>query len=719
MSVVFALLAGFITTTLVAGSDEADLSYHSIDYDAVVLPNGDFKVSEHLDYKLQERKDDDDNVKPWKQLYWQYTLDSAKTTNISDITVCNATTGETYEQIEPRNPSSVTSDTWNATYAKHWYIADVTNGVDDPQPFDPQTDGLDSTQSGQRKTVEIGWNIPVTDEADSLKFDITMTFHNAVTQYSDVTSFQWEPIAPENEVPAGKVTGTLHFPEGITTNTSWAWLHTKNTSDTKRTSDGSLNFTVYNLKSNGYIDVVAAYDSSVSSGVKRVADGERLDSLKADEARQEKEWHDSQRMRAIITLIIWIGTAVAGIALCVWGIIAVVRSNKASRYSGNLEYWRDQPGLSPASAVRLIDVVSSSKGTAQSRSMTATVLSLVVKHAIAIYPGPASIYRGIDMSQADAASLSSMIGADPAKMDATSKTSTLVILPAALNSRETLELSQSESSCLDLLIDISQRVGSPVFDFKQMKKACKGWETGHEVIDAYNKSCDNEFSLLGVTESRKWQYLLAGALTAALGIFAVGYNTRLDNLALALCMGLPLLLVGLFCMMAGAPLALTDRGQEYAGRCLGLKRYMHDFSDFSDRGTPDLTLWDWYMVYAAAFGISKRVLKELAKAYPQVSDPEWLDANAAGTLLYWNYRPYGWYSSGLGSGSVSGPMFGGDSFSPSFSDIGSQINSGFASVRSTIQAAAPSSSSGSDGSFFGGGFGGSSGGFGGGVSGGR
>ena len=32
------------------------------------------------------------------------------------------------------------------------------------------------------------------------------------------------------------------------------------------------------------------------------------------------------------------------------------------------------------------------------------------------------------------------------------------------------------------------------------------------------------------------------------------------------------------------------------------------------------------MVYAAAFGISDRVMRELAKAYPQVNDPAWLDA---------------------------------------------------------------------------------------------
>ncbi len=95
--------------------------------------------------------------------------------------------------------------------------------------------------------------------------------------------------------------------------------------------------------------------------------------------------------------------------------------------------------------------------------------------------------------------------------------------------------------------------------------------------------------------------------------------------------------------MAGAVTVLPTKARiSPAG--LGLKRYMEDFSNFTDRGTADLALWDWYMVYAAAFGISDRVMRELAKAYPQVNDPAWLDANASNSLFYWDLPPVGWYS---------------------------------------------------------------------------
>ena len=129
-------------------------------------------------------------------------------------------------------------------------------------------------------------------------------------------------------------------------------------------------------------------------------------------------------------------------------------------------------------------------------------------------------------------------------------------------------------------------------------------------------------------------------------------------------------------------------------------------------------------------------MRELAKAYPQVNDPAWLDANASNSLFYWNYRPYGWCSHrhngpfdhdaagqmDLGVGGPA-PAYGGTSFAGGFSDLGSQLNSGLADISSTISAAAPSADSGGDFSSFGSGggsgFGGSFGGSGGGSCGGR
>lgn len=143
----------------------------------------------------------------------------------------------------------------------------------------------------------------------------------------------------------------------------------------------------------------------------------------------------------------------------------------------------------------------------------------------------------------------------------------------------------------------------------------------------------------------------------------------------------------------------------------------------SGSGAADLALWDQYLVYTTAMGMSKRTLRELAKAYPQIQNPDWLDDNATDSLVYWNFR----YASigdthdgssrastgdGTGLGFGLGPADS-DHLGASFGgilDFGAQLGSGFNEISATIRGAAPASASidGSSGSFSGGGSGGGS-----------
>lgn len=698
-------VVAIILAVFVISGDEADLSYRSVDFDARLQSNGDIRFTEHLDYQLKRREDGNGDTKPWKQLYLTFKLRNQDLTNITDISVTNASTGEEYTQTDPQLPSGISDGTWDSTYAGHWYIADTTAGSDSPQPFDPTTDGIDPNGSGEQKNIEIGWNIPATVKQSSLKFDVSMTFRNMATQHSDVTNLMWEMFPENNQVPAGKVTGTVRFPKGIASNNSWAWLHTEATSQTSRDADGTLHFTISDLRTNQYVDLVAAFDNTGAAGVERTQSGDYLDELKSTEAAKERQWRDRQRLKAQLTVAGWLICLIIGVLCCVLAIRGVLSANREARYQGGIEYWRDPPQVSPAASAYLIDVVDESVGDRSSRAMTATILALVVKKALAVYPGPSSLYQGIDLSQANASDLARMIASDPNRAKATASTSTLVIMPAALSHRNTLGLSQSEEACLELLIGISMRVGSPVFDFNQMDTACSDWEEGYQSLNRFKSACDLEFGALGAVKSVNGRWLVPSLclmVIGAIGIFANGAS----NIAMALCLGVPFICIGVFCMAAGRSEGITERGQQYAGECLGLKRYMEDFSNFSNRGALDLTLWNWYMVYAAAFGICEKVAREFARAYPEVNDPQWLDTYGYDSLGYWTYRSQAWNGPINTNGMMPGGMYGGTQFMGGIGDIGSQISSGFASVSSTISAAAPSSSGGSGGSFSGGGFGG-------------
>lgn len=699
----------------------ADLSYKTLDYDVQVQSNGDLKVTQHIDMKLADRSDDDGDH-PWKQLYQQYMLKESDLTNITDISVRNVTTGETYQQGYIAIPSSYSTGEWNQEHAKQWYIADVSQGDSNPRPFDPAKDGLVAGNTDDRsKKIEIGWNIPVTTSASSMKFDITMTMQGVTTAYQDVATFQWEPFGANNQIPIGKVTGTITFPNDITADNSWAWLHTERTSTTERGDKGSLQFTVHDVRAGDYVDVVAMFDVDATSGVARTRDTTIKNGIMKSEARQERQWRDQQRKKARIRLITWIAISVIGLVLCVIAVALALRSFNRSQYHGDIEYWRDEPEMSPASAAELLHMVDDKHSkTLSSRKMSASVLSLASRGAIAIYPGVAAMYQGIDMSQANNADIARLIANDPARTRDVGKTSTVVILPVVFDNVQSLRLCPSEQAALDLLVTASERIGSPVFDLDQMNENFSDWENGYKLQEKFTNTCDNEFAMLGATSICGGGAFAAGICAVMLAFLSMLYFGAIGNLALLAVISVPMMFASVFALSYLKLKGLTDNGQYLAGQVLGLKHYMEDFSEFKDRGVADMTLWGRYMVYATAFGISEKAMKQMLKAYPQLADPNWLDANASDSLLYWSYRSWYFNHRYAGPASVETNSMDFSQFSANFGDIGAQLESGFADIQSTISAASPSGSfNGSGGSFSGGGFGGSSGGSGGGSFGGR
>ena len=726
--VVTLTMLGIVLINAQTSDEEPDLSYRTLDYDVAVQRNGDLKVTQHIDMRLKDRGRD------WKQMYQRYTLKSKNLTDISDIGVKDVSNGETYRQGDFVFPDN--ADNWNDEHAGRWYIVDVTEDENDPQPFNPQTDGL--SDDGQAdKTLEIGWNIPQTVSEDSLKFDVSMTLHGVSTAYDDVVSFQWEPFGEENQIPIGTVTGKVTFPNGINGKNSWAWLHTKNTSTTNRGDNGSLMFSANDVRAGDYLDVVAMFDASQAQGVARTKSGAYKQRLIDDETKQEREWRSSQHTKAVKRVAGWIFAALIGIALAVAALYFAIVSFRKSQYKGDIEYWRDLPDLSPAAAAKMEDIMSASSSIFGSgktknadklanRQMSATVMSLASKGAIAIYPGPVDLYNDIDLTTTSAASVAGMLGSNAASARKLKKTSTIAIMPVVCDDIGSLLLSSSERAVLDILLKASSRLhDAQVFDMKQMSKAFKHYSSGYKLLETFDNACSTEFDdLHAVKPMGLLSYLFSG-LGIAFAFFLALKYVQDGELAVALVVCVPVVALCAFAAAYGKRYVLTDEGQRYGGQVAGLKRYLTDFSDFTDRGVLDMTLWGRYMVYATAFGISKKAMAQLARAYPEVADPQWLDEHAGTSYMYMPLRSSSLLGASVGT-SLGASTIDPAAFSANFGDLGAQLSSSFADVRSTISAAAPSSSSGgsgsfggSGGSFSGGGFGGSSGGSGGGSFGGR
>ena len=449
--------------------------------------------------------------------------------------------------------------------------------------------------------------------------------------------------------------------------------------------------------------------------------------LNDEERQREARWWYEQQSSARGLLV------VSGLLLLIAAVIAAIGMRLVlgqRRLRGRLEaimpYWRGLPPISPGAAALVYDIANGVTADKRlgGRQLGATMLSLVTKGFARMYPGPVERYRGIDLLRTDATTLARMASARGAGDDDT--TSTIVLLPRVFGTMvvdgggAAPELCRSEQRLLSILREAYERLHTPVFDIKQMNKAFRQWEDGHLSVELFTDACDDECAALGATQHASPAAVTLGIFDILVGVLAGIYFMASDgNVLLTCCLSLPAVFCGLFACIANKDFRIPESGQRTIGELVGFDRYLEDFSEFSDREVLDVTLWGRYLVYAAALGVSRKVLQQLAAAYPQVNDAAWLDDNAAASgVLFWSARPSTIVGASLGS-ALAGGSFG--AFSGGFVDFGTQLSSGMASVQSTISAAAPSSSSsgGSGGSFSGGGFGGSSGGSGGGSFGGR
>ncbi|MBU6316820.1 MAG: DUF2207 domain-containing protein, partial [Acidobacteria bacterium] len=64
----------------------------------------------------------------------------------------------------------------------------------------------------------------------------------------------------------------------------------------------------------------------------------------------------------------------------------------------------------------------------------------------------------------------------------------------------------------------------------------------------------------------------------------------------------------------------SQAGAEAYAKAAGLKRYIKDFSKLADAPVGHLVLWERFLVYAVAFGVSAGLMKGLASHLPEVMD---------------------------------------------------------------------------------------------------
>lgn len=194
-------------------------------------------------------------------------------------------------------------------------------------------------------------------------------------------------------------------------------------------------------------------------------------------------------------------------------------------------------------------------------------------------------------------------------------------LIVALTGKNPDNLVRSESLIYGMISDAAR------YENGDMKKYIK-----KNAEDAYNTK--NAFSELLYEELEAKSYYERFAILDGKTILKLSMAIIIAAFAVAAAFKFPLsfvffLPVFLYVILRGSIKTRTNssKGGEIKAKWRALKKFMEDFSALKERELPELSVWEGYLIYAAAFGVAEKLLKQLKIVYPDFEN----------TDFYYNY----------------------------------------------------------------------------------
>ncbi len=157
--------------------------------------------------------------------------------------------------------------------------------------------------------------------------------------------------------------------------------------------------------------------------------------------------------------------------------------------------------------------------------------------------------------------------------------------------------------------------------------------TDYEYTHAFNERIKTALNQIGVNEGYfqnanyqkpKNSMIVLGVISLIVSFFImlignlVILNTRYDlAFGAFFVLGVSLILIGIYWFKTSKKyILLSQFGQDEYEKWHGLYRFLNNETLMVERGVQDLVLWEQYLIYATAFGISSKVIKALKMVLP-------------------------------------------------------------------------------------------------------
>ena len=622
------LLAMFIIiiALVLLGETKSQASLHlkNLDFQVQINDDGSMNVVETWDIKVSDTN----------TLYKTFIKDDTKYSSIMDVSVKDITKGE--------NNIFNRASKWEYHLPKGYFFAGTNN-------------------KGEN---EIAWGVSI-ESTTRKQYLISYRVNDVITKYNDCAELYWQFLGNEFEISANKITGTIKLPANVQhLEDLKVWGHTKYLNgEVKVVSSDTIEFNLNNYKSKNYVEVRLAMPTYLFEKVssENISQEEKLDDI----IKEETEWANeanarrdrrNKNFKLLILATILVNTSI--------GIMFSKKIKKNKQFleknpnilpEQQLEYYRELPDKEETPLEAVFILKTGYKQSCLPNVFSATILNFALKGYIRIEQKGKTIKILLNKIKTDE------LTGDEKKV--------LEILRAASNNNELTmaELEKYIKNYPSKLMNLNST-------FEKVSKT-QASEKGKFDTNRFNKQI--------VYAEKNVGYIFILIIIIIASIFTIGYAYKNVQGMLITCTIISLaffIVVTIINLILNLKITtsfngFTQKGINEQEQWKAFKKYMEDFSYLDEKEVPELVLWEKYLVYATAFGIADKVLKQLKVKYPELNNQDTisnmvlfnamynakgLNANFINSISTSTSRMYSsTYSSGSGSG---GGFSGGGGF---------------------------------------------------------
>lgn len=558
---IFWIASIWILSTQVQASS-SDLFLNHLDFQAQIDQDGSMKVTEKWNIKIRDTN----------TLYKTFKIDKNKYTSISNVEVVDITNGN--EQILKKQ------DKWGYHLPKGNYFG----GKNEDNQF------------------EIAWGVGLEDRTATKVYRISYEVKDAIAKFSDYAELYWQFVGQDFEIDAKNITGMILLPNAVENKEEIkVWGHTEDLNgeiyvvDTNR-----IEFNINQFRAGRYVEVRSLFPTQMITISSRGESKERLEEVIQEEAKWANDANRRREMKETTKKMVSIAVNVIAIGLSILGIKSILKNSKKIKTKEKLKatqeivYYREIPreDTTPAEAVTLLEkqVGSMNNSIQIGRIFSATLLDLSVKKII--------------------------------DFEVNEKIITIRILeenpPKLLN---------SEKAIFQFLKQACEKTGGQITTKELEKYIRKSASKIVKLSDKIDKETEQALYQKELADKKENEeranivvYLTFSAIAFLflIVIFITLMSTKMKPFGIIPLAITTLIQLIVFSILLSKINVLTQKGINENAKWKGLKKYMQDFSMLDKREIPEVVIWEKFLVYATAFGIADKVLKQLKMVYPNI-----------------------------------------------------------------------------------------------------